>query len=205
PTTAGAAPTLLISTTLTAIDHHLHDCTTHDAHHNPTTGPASGIGMGSGNGADAGTASGSATDAGGQLGGVGGGWWPQGIHQISLNALGVPDPDAMIDLRFARVGGDGTPVPLRAVVHLLCDAAIQVMLTDPAGVPLKLGRAQRLFTREQRRILIARDHHCRAPGCDIPGQWCEVHHVIPWQDGGKTNITNAILLCNFHHHEIDRG
>ncbi|RII41928.1 hypothetical protein DWB68_09685, partial [Galactobacter valiniphilus] len=26
-----------------------------------------------------------------------------------------------------------------------------------------------------------------------------------WQDGGKTNITNAILLCNFHHHEIDRG
>ncbi|WP_394160177.1 HNH endonuclease signature motif containing protein [Galactobacter valiniphilus] len=208
PTTAGAAPTLLISTTLTAIDHHLHDCATHDAHgSNPAgkqaDGTSTGIGGGSGmvNGSGLGTGAG----AGGQLGGVTDGWWPQGIHQIPLNALGVPDPDAMIDLRLARVGGDGTPVPLSAVMHLLCDAALQVMLTDPTGVPLKLGRAQRLFTKDQRRVLIARDHHCRAPGCDIPGQWCEVHHVIPWQDGGKTNVTNAILLCNFHHHEIDRG
>ncbi|MDJ0314780.1 HNH endonuclease signature motif containing protein, partial [Arthrobacter sp. H35-D1] len=25
------------------------------------------------------------------------------------------------------------------------------------------------------------------------------HHVIPWQHGGETNISNAALLCGPHH------
>lgn len=180
PSAGGAAPTLLVSTTLTALDEHLRDCARHEDDHNSNdheqSSNASGVG-----------------------------WWPTGLEQLPLDAHGLPDPHALIDLRFARVGGDGTPVPLSAVLHLLCDAAIQLMLTDPAGVPLKLGRAQRLFSKDQRRVLAARDHHCRAPGCDIPAPWCEVHHVVPWQDGGRTDVSNAILLCSFHHHEIDRG
>lgn len=182
PSAGGAAPTLLVSTTLTALDEHLRDCARHE---------------------DDGTHQSNDHEQSSNTSGVG--WWPTGLEQLPLDAHGLPDPHALIDLRFARVGGDGTPVPLSAVLHLLCDAAIQLMLTDPAGVPLKLGRAQRLFSKDQRRVLAARDHHCRAPGCDIPAPWCEVHHVVPWQDGGRTDVSNAILLCSFHHHEIDRG
>ncbi len=180
PSTGGGAPTLLVSTTLTALDEHLRDCTQHEDGHQH----------------DANVPKANTSEVG---------WWPSGLEHLPLDANGLPDPHALIDLRFARVGGDGTPVPLSAVLHLLCDAALQVMLTDPTGVPLKLGRARRLFSKDQRRVLAARDHHCRAPGCDIPAPWCEVHHVVPWQDGGRTDVSNAILLCSFHHHEIDRG
>ncbi|RII41155.1 DUF222 domain-containing protein [Galactobacter valiniphilus] len=182
PSAGGAAPTLLVSTTLTALDEHLRDCARHE---------------------DDGTHQSKDHEQSSNTSGVG--WWPTGLEQLPLDAHGLPDPHALIDLRFARVGRDGTPVPVSAVLHLLCDAAIQLMLTDPTGVPLKLGRAQRLFSKDQRRVLAARDHHCRAPGCDIPAPWCEVHHVVPWQDGGRTDVSNAILLCSFHHHEIDRG
>lgn len=111
----------------------------------------------------------------------------------------------MIDLRFARIGQEGIPVPFSALAHLMCDASIQMLLQDPDGVPLKLGRSRRDFSKDQRKVLAARDRHCRAPGCDIPAKWCEVHHVVPWNQAGKTDVGNGILLCSFHHHEIDRG
>ena len=31
------------------------------------------------------------------------------------------------------------------------------------------------------------------------------HHVIPWIDGGRTCLTNAVLLCRRHHRVIHRG
>ena len=30
-----------------------------------------------------------------------------------------------------------------------------------------------------------------------------MHHVIPWQFGGKTEVENGVLLCWYHHHTID--
>ena len=29
---------------------------------------------------------------------------------------------------------------------------------------------------------------------------CEIHHIIPWADGGRTDLNNLTLLCNRHHH-----
>jgi uncharacterized protein DUF222/HNH endonuclease len=62
----------------------------------------------------------------------------------------------------------------------------------------------RIFTRQQRHAMIIRDKGCSFPGCDAPPQHCEAHHVIPWADGGPTDVDNGCLLCSFHHREFER-
>jgi hypothetical protein len=50
---------------------------------------------------------------------------------------------------------------------------------------------------------LAEDIHrtCRASGCTVPATWCEAHHFRqPWQPGGKTDLHDGKLLCNWHHH-----
>ncbi|TFD48034.1 HNH endonuclease [Cryobacterium sp. Hh11] len=49
------------------------------------------------------------------------------------------------------------------------------------------------------------DGGCIIPGCTIPARWTEVHHVLPWHEGGLTNIDNGTLPGPSHHHVIHRG
>ena len=45
-----------------------------------------------------------------------------------------------------------------------------------------------------------RDQHCRFPGgCYQPAAACHVHHITPKSHGGKTSVSECILLCPFHH------
>jgi predicted restriction endonuclease len=47
--------------------------------------------------------------------------------------------------------------------------------------------------------VIARDRHCRFPGCEQPPAACQPHHIIPRSEGGPTALGNLLLLCSFHH------
>ncbi|MGL5810133.1 MAG: HNH endonuclease signature motif containing protein, partial [Nocardioides sp.] len=81
-----------------------------------------------------------------------------------------------------------------------CTAGIIPLVLGGTSEPLDLGRKQRLFTPAQRRAMAVRDRTCRAVGCDIPAPWCEAHHAKePWSRGGKTNLADGKLLCQFHH------
>ena len=35
--------------------------------------------------------------------------------------------------------------------------------------------------------------------------WTQVHHLIPWAPGGRTDQTNGGLFCWHHHREIEHG
>ena len=96
--------------------------------------------------------------------------------------------------------GDG--LTAADVRRLACSAHILPAVLDGQGVPLDLGRAQRLFTPAQRKALLLRDRECRAEGCTQPGRWAEAHHLDPWSHGGRTDLANAVLLCRHHHHRI---
>ncbi len=50
-----------------------------------------------------------------------------------------------------------------------------------------------------RRAVIARDRHCRFPGCEQPPAACHPHHLIPRAEGGRASLANLLLLCSFHH------
>jgi hypothetical protein len=84
--------------------------------------------------------------------------------------------------------------------RLACTAKILPAVLGGDSLPLDLGRARRLFTPAQRKALLVRDRTCRAEGCDIPGTWCEAHHLDPWRYDGPTDLANGILLCSHHHH-----
>jgi len=84
--------------------------------------------------------------------------------------------------------------------RLACTAKILPVVLGGDSLPLDLGRTRRLFTPAQRKALLVRDRTCRAEGCDVPGAWCEAHHLDPWHTGGHTDLANAVLLCSHHHH-----
>jgi hypothetical protein len=111
------------------------------------------------------------------------------------------------DLDAGRGAGwsDGVdaPVPLSTVEQMICAGGYQQIIFGEGGDILHLGGTKRCFTSSQRKALAARDGGCIIPGCTVPPMWTEVHHVIPWRHGGKTDIDNAVLLCWYHHHTID--
>ena len=58
------------------------------------------------------------------------------------------------------------------------------------GVPLALGRTQRLASKGQTMALIARDGGCSFPGCTHRPAWCDRHHILDWIHGGPTDLDN---------------
>jgi hypothetical protein len=104
------------------------------------------------------------------------------------------------------IEGQKDPVSPETVARLACDGSTCEIEFDDTGQPLDLGREQRLFGRQQRIVISARDGGCRAGNedgdgtCDRPPSWTEVHHVEQWKrDKGRTDIANGILLCKYHH------
>ena len=58
----------------------------------------------------------------------------------------------------------------------------------------------RFATDDQYQALMMRDGGCRFPGCTIPAAWCEVDHLVPFTEGGASDLDNEVLWCSFHHH-----
>jgi hypothetical protein len=86
--------------------------------------------------------------------------------------------------------------------RMSCDANVSRIITGPRSEILDAGRATRCFTAAQIRAIVARDRHCRWPGCDRPPAWSEAHHIRHWADGGPTSVDNAVLLCGRHHDRV---
>jgi len=70
---------------------------------------------------------------------------------------------------------------------------------NSASLPLDVGRA-RDIPDQLRRAVILRDRHCGWPGgCDTGPAGSEVHHLVPWSEGGTTRLPDLKLYCTFHH------
>lgn len=93
----------------------------------------------------------------------------------------------------------GEAMSLARARQLACDAGVLPVVLDSAGVPLDVGREQRLFTGGLRTAVLTRDGGCVFPGCDRGPEVCDVHHITPWWAGGKTSLANGVALCPHHH------
>ncbi|MEM5985229.1 HNH endonuclease signature motif containing protein [Corynebacterium hesseae] len=71
-------------------------------------------------------------------------------------------------------------------------------IVHPIEGPIDTWRLERGASFKQRLTLHAEFHTCSRPGCNKPADYCQVHHLIPWQAGGYTNIKNLTFLCAYH-------
>ena len=101
--------------------------------------------------------------------------------------------------------GFGGPVSAATAELIACDSTLTQVIVDYTGVPLDVGRAERLFTPAIRKALGIRDGGCAHPGCGRPVSWCDAHHIRPWSQGGTTSLDNGVLLCRLHHTLLHHG
>jgi 5-methylcytosine-specific restriction protein A len=93
-------------------------------------------------------------------------------------------------------GGTLSPESLRL---LACDAAVVPIVMGGKGQPLDVGRLTRTIPDGLRRAVAARGGGCEFPGCGRPPSWCEVHHLLAWQEDGATALRNLAMVCRVHH------
>jgi uncharacterized protein DUF222 len=91
------------------------------------------------------------------------------------SSSGLADIDTARARRDRASGwlADGTVVDAATIRRLLCDAGIHRLVTSGGSAILDYGRTTRTISAAVFAALVARDRHCRFPGCDRPPAWCE--------------------------------
>jgi Domain of unknown function (DUF222)/HNH endonuclease len=92
-------------------------------------------------------------------------------------------------------------ISTETVQQIACDATLALGVDDDVGHTMYEGRARRTPTEAQRREVMRRDRHCRFPGCPNV-TFTNVHHIVPWKPGGRTDLDNLVLVCVHHHHLV---
>jgi hypothetical protein len=100
--------------------------------------------------------------------------------------------------------GGGTILPMSDVIRLARHARHYLAIFDE-GKPLALYHTKRLASAAQRIVLYAKDRGCSAPGCDVPGYYCEVHHVTDYAKTRSTAADDLTFACGPHHRVLKPG
>jgi len=98
-------------------------------------------------------------------------------------------------------------IPARVLAELAGEADANAVVVRNGVVlyapgELNLGRTTRLANRAQRRALRGLYRRCAIPGCSVAYDRCELHHVIWWRHGGRTDLDNLLPICTRHHAKI---
>lgn len=124
---------------------------------------------------------------------------------IDVGAVGATDDSVRHDLRVDW--SIPVEIPARVLADLAGSADVTavvvcngVVLHAPGA--LDLGRTSRVANRAQRRALRGLYATCGIPGCAVHYDRCQLHHVIWWRHGGRTDLSNLIPLCTHHHHRV---
>ena len=99
---------------------------------------------------------------------------------------------------------DGPTISRQVLEEYFCDSAFHRVLTTGKSTILDYGMATRVIVAALWTALVARDQHCRFPGCDRPAHWCDGHHVIWFSRHGPTKLENLVLLCRRHHKRLHK-
>jgi hypothetical protein len=130
---------------------------------------------------------------------------PARRSRFRVNLFINTDRDAlnMADERnMADATGWNVPDAIRR--YLTCNGTLTPVFLKN-GLPVSVGRTQYVVPARTRTVIEHRDHGvCRVPGCDAT-LGLEVHHLIHWEHGGRTDTDNLLLVCGKHHRMHHRG
>ncbi|MBP9088687.1 MAG: DUF222 domain-containing protein, partial [Kofleriaceae bacterium] len=99
---------------------------------------------------------------------------------------------------------DGEIIAAATARRFCCDAGVVVAHVDAQDVPLSVSRKTRTIPAAIKRALLLRDRTCRFPGC-THSRYVDGHHIEHWANGGKTALSNLMLLCSAHHTLLHEG
>ena len=100
--------------------------------------------------------------------------------------------------------GGGTILPMSDVIRLARHARHYLAIFDK-GKALALYHTKRLASPGQRIVLYAKDRGCSAPGCTVPGYYCEVHHVTDYAKCRTTDVDDLTFACGPQHRLLQPG
>ena len=135
--------------------------------------------------------------------------WADAMVEMARRSLGVAGPERRQRFQLTmHVAADheggpiarwssGRPLPASISALLSCDGDVR-RLDHIAGAPVNLGRTMRIVPDRLRKIIIERDGGCRVPGCTNTLH-LDIHHLIHWSAGGRTDTNNLVTLCSRHH------
>jgi hypothetical protein len=129
-------------------------------------------------------------------GAAGGG--PRAASRARSRARQRFTPDAAQALRYAiaRLAIDFVSGPA-GLAGWLRTTLLAPPYSTPS-LPLDIGYSDSIPASIRRAVQL-RDRGCAWPRCGRPAAWCDVHHLQHKKDGGKTAVTDCVLLCQFHH------
>ena len=112
-------------------------------------------------------------------------------------ALPLPPEDlAALRYRIARLAIDFVSGP-PGIAALLRTGLLDGPFST-ASLPLDIGYSDSIPAHIRRAVAL-RDRGCAWPRCRRPAAVCDVHHIVHKKNGGKTSVSDCILLCQFHH------
>ena len=138
--------------------------------------------------------------------------WVDSIREMAEGSLdSVTEPSRRdrfrigihLDTDGSACDAHGWTLPDAIRRHITCDGLLSPTFVR-AGIPISVGRTQRMIPERTRRIVVRRDQGCGVPGCHQT-HCIEIHHIIHWEDGGPTDSWNLIALCPHHHRLHHRG
>ncbi len=95
-----------------------------------------------------------------------------------------------------EIDGQG-PIPVRMARDMANDSFLRLVFQE-AGDIKAISHFGRTINRQLRTALAFRDRTCVVPGCGV-SFGLEIDHIIPFADGGPTELDNLALLCHHHH------
>ena len=98
----------------------------------------------------------------------------------------------------------GPQVGPHTLEAIMCDGVIEVTAVAEDGRPLAIGRRSRVIPPRLRRFVLHRDPACLADGCTSLYR-LQVHHRVPYSQGGRTDPDNLVTLCWYHHQVVIHG
>ena len=91
------------------------------------------------------------------------------------------------------------PISADVARRLACNANITLSFESPGGTVLDQKPLERDPTVAQRIAVRRRDGGCRCCGTR---NLTDVHHMLPVEEGGRTELSNLITLCVPHHSRV---
>jgi hypothetical protein len=89
------------------------------------------------------------------------------------------------------------PIPVPMARDLANDSFLRLVFHH-AGDIRAVSHLGRTINRCLRTALVHRDTTCVVPGCGV-SLGLEIDHLVPFAEGGPTELDNLALLCHHHH------